>query len=232
MKTKQYFLSTLSSLLLLVAAQGSSAHILFTYQTAEMTWMGEKAQLQDGTPIGMDFLYPYTFQFDISFITPDLDFDLEEMEVMYETFDNPVVSVSPSGMFQSFTVERSSFQIEAYKYEGNIYPEWLLTFDLIDNNSPDGLSLQASITSRGNWDYMTLSVDNFHYSRPMIDVVVDIDAEFYGEFNGQHPDEYPGGIPRLFAKQISVPEPLTPALLLTGLLGLFAARKIKSKTHS
>lgn len=229
MKARKYFLSILSPLLLMMFTQATSAHMLFTYESSVMNWMGEKAYYQDGTPIGMDFLAPYTFQFDVTLITPDIHFDLDEMEMVAMEFDNPIVNISSYSLFHTISIERSRFWVEAYKYEGKIYTDWMLTFDISDNTSHDDMSLQASIMSRGNSDLMSLHVDNFRYTRTMIDVVVDVDAEFYGEYWGEYTNEYSDEHPnfgRFLGKHISVPEPLSPILLLLGLTGIFAARKI------
>jgi len=232
MKITKYLLSTLSAFFLFAFTQGASAHMLFTYQSSEMKWITEKSYSSDGVLLGIDALWYNSFQFDITLITPDLDLNLDELEVRTMQFDNPIVSVSPSGLFRSPIVERSNFWLEAYKIDGHVYTDWTLTFDITDGNLPSGTLMTAAVTARGNWDYMTLDIDNFFYSRTGFTDFIDIDAEFAGEFQGQHPDEYPGGVHRLFGKHISVPEPLTPALLLTGLLGIFTARKLKSKINS
>lgn len=225
MKTKKYLLSTLSALFLLAFAQTASAHILFNYSTSEMNWASEKSYHQDGSSFGMDILWGTKFQFDVSFITPDLDFDLEEMEVRAWQFENPVISVSPSYPFETIDIGSSSFWLEAFKIDGNIYTEWWLTFDIVGTNVVNG-KVSASIDSRGQWDYMALHVEDIHYTRYPFDGILDIDAKYEGEYNGEYSSEYPY-FGRLFAKHVSVPEPLTPALLLTGLLGIFITRKIK-----
>lgn len=230
MNVKKYFLSTLSTLFLFAIAQGASAHILFNYSTAEMNWINEKSYRQDGSSFDMDILWGNKFQFDVSFITPDLSFDLEDAELRAWQFENPVISVSPSYPFETIDIGNSSFWLEAFKVDGNIYTDWLLTFDIIGSNVVNG-KVSASVESRGQWDYMALHVEDLHYTRYPIDVILDIDAEYAGGYNGEYSSEYPY-LGRLFPTHVSVPEPLTPILFLAGLIGIFAARKIKTKIHS
>ncbi len=192
MKTKKYLLSIISALFLFIFTQGASAHMLFTYETAEMKWIGETARLQDGTLLGLDYFWNDTFKLDVTFITPDINFDLDEMEVEVMEFDNPVVDVSVSNWFNTVSVERSWFWVEAYKVEGEIYTDWRLTFDIVDNSLPNGTALSASITSHNYSDYMTLSLDNYLYSRRGFEALIYVDAEFWGEYEGRDSNEYPG----------------------------------------
>jgi hypothetical protein len=224
MKTKKYFLSTLSALLLTVVTQTAAAHMLFTYQTAKMNWISEKTYDYDGTQVYLDFFRGNEFQFDVSFITPDLNFDLDEGEVRTMQFDNPIVSVSPYAPFITLSIERSSFAIEAYKHEGTTYTDWSLIFDIINDDLNYDAVITASINSRGNWDYMSVHLEDYHYLRGTHEYILDSDAEFAGEYYGEYPNEVPG-LPRFSMKHISVPEPLSPVLLLLGLAGIFATRK-------
>lgn len=232
MNAKNYFLSSLSVLLLSVVTQNASAHLVFHYQTAEMNWLNETSNIQgESTISGSDYLMFQTFQFDVTFITPDLDFDLDELEIITMEFDNPVVSVSSTGFFQPTSIERSNFKFDAYNIEGIIYTDWMLTFDIIDDSLPNNTALSASVTSRGFWDYMTLHVDTFHYRRKDFEVILDIDAEFEGEYSGEYSTEYPH-FGRLSVSEVSVPEPLSPLLILSGLVAVFSIRKMKAKDFS
>lgn len=232
MKAKRYFLSAISALLLLTFVQSASAHMLLTYETAVMKWTGEKSQLQDGTPLYLDLYSGETFQFEISFALPDIDFDsMNELEVIERRINNVATNVRSSGVFETNTIVHSTFWFLAYKFEGKIYSEWQSIVDFVNNDLPNGTTARAFIYSGGNTDSMGLVVDNLHYSRSGFDAVIDLEAGFYGDYQGEYPNDIPE-FPRFFVKHVSVPEPLTPALLLTGLLGIFAARKIKSKTLS
>jgi hypothetical protein len=231
MKRFNYFSYALSTLILMAFTQSVSAHILFSYKTAEMDWISEKTYSQDGTPVNIDFLWDYTFQFDVSFVTPDLDFHLEEMETKSIQVDNPVLSVSTSAPFQTISIENSIFLIEAFKVEGNIYKNWYLTFDILDSNLSNDTVMSASIYSSDSWDYMKLRVEDLHYSRANFNAIIDINAEFLGEYNGEYSNEYPD-LGRLIAKYIAVPEPSPPALILLGLASIFAVRKMKGNKLS
>lgn len=228
MKARKYLLSTLAALLPLTFVQSASAHMLLTYETAVMKWTGEKSSLQDGTPLYLDLYSDTTFQFEIDFAIPDIDFNsMSELEVIDRRINNVATNVRSSGIFETNTLVHSTFWFSAYKYEGQIYTEWELIVDFVNNGLPNGATARAFIYSGGNTDSVGLIVDNLHYSRSGYDAVIDIEAGFYGDYQGEYPNEIPG-LPRFSVKHVSVPEPLTPALLLTGLLGIFAARAIKS----
>lgn len=232
MKAKKHFLPAISALLLLTFVQSASAHMLLTYETAVMQWVGERSSMQDGTPLYLDLYSGETFQFEISFVIPDIDFDsMGELEVIERRFNNAATNIRSSGFFEKNAIENSTLWFLVYKYEEHIYAEWELIVNFANNNLPNGTTARAYIYSVGDTDSMGLIVDNLHYSRSGFDAIIDIEAGFNGDYQGEYPNDLPG-LPRFSVKHISVPEPLTPALLLTGLLGIFAARKIKSKTLS
>jgi len=206
--------------------------MLFTYETAEMKWTGEKSSLQDGTPLYLDLMASDTFQFEISFIIPDIDFDaMNELEVIDRRINDVATNVRSSGVFENNIIEHSTFWFLAYKYEGYIYTEWNLMVDIANNNLPNGTTARALIMSSGDTDSAGVIVDNLHYKRLDYEEVIDIEAGFYGEYHGEYPNEVPG-FPRFSMTYISVPEPLSPMLLLLGLTGIFVARKVTAKTLS
>lgn len=232
MKAKKYLLTAISAMLLLTFVQSASAHMLFNYKTAEMQFYREEAyQTENGNPAYVPIFENQTFQADISFLTPDINFDLQEMEVKTFEFFDTVTSVITSGIFENGEVTGSYFWLEAWKIDGDIYTDWQLAFNITSNNLPNGTSAIAILTSRGNWDYFDISVHNYLYTRDMFETRLEVMAFFGGEYQGESSNDLPG-LPRFSVKHISVPEPLTPALLLTGLIGILAARKIKSKSLS
>lgn len=229
MKANKLFLSALSTVTLMVITQAPAAHMLFTYESSVMDFYNEDSYSQDGTPLDLNLHFHSKFQYSATFIIPDVVFDLEEAETQTVVFDNPVVSFSSSGVFPSTSVARSSFLIEANNHEGLIIKRWELMLDIVDNNLPNVKSLTASIRSTSEQDVMTLDLDDLHYTRQPYSQIVDVSTRFYGEFWEPHPHEYPGGLSRLVGMPVSVPEPLSPVLLLSGLVGIFAVRKMKVK---
>ena len=232
MKANKYQLSTLSAMFLLIFTQGAAAHMLFNYKTAEMQFQREESyQTENGNPAHISLFDAQTFQFDVSFVTPDIDLDLEEMEVATFSFENPVTSVLGSGLFENIESIHSHLYLEAWKADGEIYTDWSLTFDFMNDNLPDGTVAFAYLSSHNKWDYMTILLHNYLYTRDMSEVRLEVQADFSGEYQGEYANDLPG-LGRFSMEHVSVPEPLTPALLLTGLIGIFAVRKIKVKRLS
>jgi hypothetical protein len=228
MKATKYFVTYLPALLFIMFSQGAAAHMLFNYKTAEMQFYSEEAyQTENGNPAYVPIFENQTFQADISFLTPDIVFDLEEMEVVTFEFNNPVTSVITSGVFENAKIEGSHFWLEAWKIDGEIYTDWHLLINIRNNNLPNGTSAFAILSSRGNWDYFDLVLSNYLYTRDMFEARLEVMAFFAGEHQGEYPNDLPG-LPRFSVTHVSVPEPLTPALLLLGMVGIFVARKIST----
>jgi hypothetical protein len=239
MKTERYFSSILISLLLLpFAATASAALMKYTYQTPVMTVTSEQSYDDQGFMPGADFFWGDEEQLEIALVIPEFEFDLEELEVFYQVYDNPVVSITGSNYFNNVTIDSSKFIFETWKVEGEYYQDWWLTFDISDSNFPNDLERRAVFSSTGSSSYMTLYQDNF-YARgcdggypPEWEVgcwegVYDSVVEFQGEYSTPLDPQYPGGVNRMHGEPIAVPEPLTPMLLLTGLAGFFFARRMK-----
>lgn len=241
MKIERLFLSLIITLLSLLFTQAASAgYMKYTYQTSIMYSTSEQTYDKDGHSPPVEFFWNTEEQFNVEFIIPELDYELEEMEVFYKVFENPVVSVTSANFFGNATITSSSFALEAWKVEGQIYQDWSLLIDIADTSFPGNTERRASLSLHGAWDNMTLYQDNYYTKRcsghypPEWEMgcwegTYDSIVEFQGENTSVPLDEYPGGIIRLFGERLSVPEPLSPLLLLTGLAGMFFSRRIKFK---
>lgn len=226
MRTEKNFLSCLSALIFIIFSQSASAHMLFNYKTAEMQFQTEEAyQTENGNPAHINLMTNQTFQFDVSFVTPDLDLDLEEMEVVTFGFENAVTSVTASGLFENSKIEGSHLWLEVWKVDGELHTDWNLTLSIMSDNLPEGAVAYAYLTSENHWDYLHILLGNYLY---MHQVRLDVQAQFSGEYQGEYPNDTPG-LGRFSMNHVSAPEPLTPALFLFGMAGIFAARKVKNK---
>ena len=241
MKTERYFLSIILPLLLIPFAQSASAALVkYTYQTPIMNLTSERSYDDDGLQPARELFSGATEQFDIELILPEIDFELEEMEVFYKVYDNPVVSIIGSTFFNTITIDSSQFIFEVWKVDGEIYQDWWLSFAITGNNYPNGMERRASFRSTGSSSNMTLYQDNYfargcagqyppEWEMGCWEGVYDSVVEFEGYYDSPPDGEYPGGIYRMSGQRISVSEPLTPILLLTGLFGLFFSRRLTSR---
>lgn len=239
MKTERYFLSIIITLLSLLFTQAASAgYMKYTYQTSLMHATNEQSYDADGNSPAIDLFWNAEEQFNVEFIIPELDYELEEMEVFYQVYENPVVSVTAANFFSNVTINSSHFRLEAWKVDGQLYQDWWLSIDITDSSFPGDMKRRASLSSSNGWDDMTLYQDNYYIKRcsghypPEWEMgcwegTYDSVVEFRGEDTSVPLDEYPGGIFRLFGERVSVPEPLSPMLLLTGLVGILFSRRIK-----
>ena len=245
MKAEMYFFSIILPLLLIPFSQSASAaYIKYTYQTPIMSVTSERSYNDDGHIPPRELFGSATEQLDIAMILPEIEFELqalEEMEVFYKVYDNPVVSITGSTFFKTMTIDSSRFRFEAWKVDGEIYQDWWLSFAITDSNYPDDMERRASISATGSSNYMTLYQDNYYargcagqyppeWEMGCWDGVYDSVVEFQGEYISPPESESPGGIYRMSGQRISVSEPLTPILLLTGLAGLFFSRRLTFKS--
>lgn len=241
MKTERYFFSIIITLLLLPIAQSASAaYMKYTYQTPVMNIISEQSYNDQGIPPGRELFLDATEQLDIALIIPEIEFELEEMEVFYKVYENPVIGITGSNFFNDITIGSSSFTFETWKLDGQIIQNWWLTVDITDSNFPDDMERRASFQTTGSSSYLTLYQDNFYaqgcdggyppeWEMGCWEGVYDSVVEFQGDYTTPLDPEYPGGINRMHGESIAVSEPLTPALMLTGLAVFFFARRVKFK---
>lgn len=226
----KYFLYFASTIFAMALSCSASAYMKYTYETALMKWAwDETSYYEDGTSARSEALWYSEFQFSIDFIIPEINFDLDDGEVRVYEFHNPVVSVTTSDLFQTVSVESSHFFMETWKAEGDIYKSWYLNLDITSPGFPLGEGLSASIKSGNDSDSMQLRLDKFRHTSRGFTQIIDVDAFFSGYYYGP-PFPEPDGIYRLTSQKISVPEPFSPLLLLTGLAGIFVTRKRLYKT--
>ncbi len=251
MEIQRYFLSILFplrsvSLLavpllsLLFAQSASAAYMKYTYQTPIMNLISEQSYDDEGFPPGRDLFWNATEQFTITMILPEIKYELEEMEGFYKVFSSPVISVTGSNFFNVINIDSSTFILEAWKEDGVIYHNWWLSFFVSDTNYPGDMERRASFTSTGSLNSMILYQDNYYargcagqyppeWQMGCWEGVFDSVVEFEGDYMDLPGGEYPGGIYWMSGYKISVSEPLTPMLFLTGLAGLFMSRRLALK---
>lgn len=244
MKAERVFISIMLPLLLLSFAHtASAAYMKYTYQTPIMNVTSEQSYDDDGIMPGRELFWGVTQQLDIAMILPEIEYELQEMEVFYQVYDNPIVSITGSNYFNNITIDNSSFIFEVWKVDGQIYQDWWLTFDITDSNFPNDMERRVSFRSTISSSYMTLYQDNYYargcagqyppeWQMGCWEGVFDSVVEFEGYHDTPLEPEYPGGIYRLFGERISVSEPLTPLLFLTGLAGLFFSRRLVFKSFA
>ncbi|HSC68179.1 MAG TPA: hypothetical protein VLC79_10835 [Cellvibrio sp.] len=242
MKTERVFLSITLPLLLLTFAQtASAAYMKYTYQTPVMNAVSEQSYDDDGIMPGRELFWSATEQLEIAMILPEIQYELEEMEVFYQVYDNPVVSITGSHYFNNIRIDSSNFIFEAWKVDGHIYQDWWLTFDITDSNFPNDMERRASFRSTGSSSYMTLYQDNYYargcagqyppeWEMGCWEGIYDSVVEFEGHYDTPLDPEYPGGINRMHGERIAVSEPFTPFLLLTALASLLFSRRLTLKS--
>jgi len=215
-----------------VWASNASAYYKINYESADLTWQSEEYRLDnDDYAYGGDFFFYETINFDVELIIPEFEFP--DVEPVLLTFDDVVVDINTSNLFASPVVTNSRFELELTP--GNVlYPWWNLTFDVVDNQNPtNGITSSGTYSATGSieWnadgsgtgsgyaDFM-YHLDNWVYQRHDMVWVLDSEVHFVADTSS------------LTIEKISIPEPLSPVLLLLGLAGIFATRKMKVKTHS
>lgn len=237
MKVAKCFYSMMSILFLFLAAQSAFAGLMkYTYTSTVMDACCERTTDQDGDATGTQLFWDAQEQLEIEFIIPEIDF--RDLLTSYMVFENSVTRVTAKNFFSDVTINSSEFYLEGSEYEGEIYVYWWLNLEFTDTSFPDGMTRKASFqTSGGSFDYMEFNQENFYYRRcagqyppewnmGCYEAIYDSYVEFLGYYDGDS-NEYPGGIYRLYGERISVPEPFSPLLLLTGLGGIFFARRVK-----
>ena len=240
MKAERYFLSIMIAVLTIIFTQNVSAtYMKYTGQSPLMTYAGGQEYYQDGAPAGLDLFLYSKVQFDVEFIIPEIKYELDETRHFFIEFENPVVKVTASDFFKSIAINNSRFSLEIWEAMDEIYFGWLLTIDITESSFPQGSEKRASIEFGSSSGRATIYQDNYFYRRcgpyppewnmGCHEAVLDMVTDFSGEHTGEYLEEYPGGLLGLFGTPVSVSEPFTITILLTGLAGLFFARRIKSK---
>lgn len=240
MKAVKYLFLSLNLFSSIFFAQPSFAgYLKYHYQSSVMMACCEHTVDQkSGLP--SELFLNAEEQLSLYFISPDLSSDLQEGEVAAKTIENPQVVITGSNYFLNPTTYNSHFWVESEMLDGFISQRWELTFDIIDDRFPSDLVRRASVRL-GSSDVMTFQQENYYYKRcgpypPEWQMgcssgVYDSTVEFYSFYEGSDLplDQYRGGIYRLHGEPLSVTEPFTYMLLVTGLAGLFFSRRNKLK---
>lgn len=211
-------------------ASTASAHYKINFESSDLTWQSEEYRVDnDDYVYGGDFFSYQTIDFDVELIIPEFEFP--DVEPVLYTFDDVVVGIHTSNLFASPVVTNSRFELELTQ-QNVLVPLWSLSFDVVDNQSPENNgtssgrysatgSIEWDASGSGNsngWANFEYHLDNWVYTRHDMEWELDSEVHFTTETN------------RLTIEKVSVPEPLSSALLLLGLAGIFAARKMKMKT--
>lgn len=234
MKVSYFFHSIFAKYFFLIFfaawAANASAYYKINYESADFTWQSEEYRLDnDDYAYGGDFFFYETINFDIELIIPEFEFP--DIEPVLYTFDDVVVGINTSNFFASPVVTNSRFELELTPQDV-LNPLWSLTFDLVDNRNPANNPISSGTYlasgslewnadgsgTGGGWADFVYHLDNWVYKRHDVEWVLDSEVHFVTETN------------RLTIEKVSVSEPLSPALLLLGLVGIFATRKMKTLT--
>lgn len=230
MRTFQFFrLNLFKSLVFILFALSTSnaiAYMKINYKTDDLVWFDEQLRYDGYTNIA-DFFWEEKINFDIDLIVPDFEFSGSEMIF---TFEDPVIDVKASNFFNSMEITNARAEIVFFPFEESLITEFLLTFDIIDlvkpvNGTAQGGTFSAltimnagtpSNINRVNFDYY---LDNWIYTRGGMESELSSSVQFRSENSW------------LTIEKISVPEPFSPALMLTGLAFMFLAR-VRTKTNN
>jgi|SRR6187551_921092 len=208
-------------------ASTASAYLKMNFESSDLIWQSEEYRLDNiDYAYEADFFRYQTINFDVEFIIPEFEFPVRA-PVLF-TYDDVVVGIKTSNLFASPRVTNSRFELELAP-EDDWYPFWTLTFDVVDNQNPENDGIRSGTYSAvgsiewnadgsgtgGAWGDFVYHLDNWVYPKHNTEWILDSEVHFVTEFS------------RLTIEKVSVPEPLSPALLLLGLAGIFAARKMK-----
>lgn len=234
MKVSGFYSVFVKHLIFILCAAWSSnsfAYLKINYDSSESIWESEELRFDgdDYVYYWSDFFVNQTIDFDLEIIIPE--FELPQTEPVYLTFDDVVVSITASNLFGSPVVTKSRFNLELLP--GNeLYPSWGLSFDVIDSQKPsNGTASGGSFWAGGSFEWnadgsasgfgdgnFNYYLDNWVYRRQQMEWILNSDVYFRSYES------------RITIEKVSVPEPFSLALMLTGLSAIvFTRRQIKRK---
>jgi len=205
-------------------ASSAFAYLKVSYDSGELTWQSEELRFGDEDYVYYgDFFIDQTIRFNVDFIVPEFS----ATEPTHLIFDDVITNISTSTIFGSPLVTKSRFELTP---DFPLYTAWSLTFDVIDNAplatgtasggsfSVGGLIELNSDGSGVSWGSANFLYhwDNWVYKRHDMQWILNTDVHFANLET------------QLTIEKVSVPEPFSIGLLLTGLsLIVFSRRKIK-----
>ena len=223
MKTISSVLAILSCALMTLLSAHAAAYLKFTYQSADMMYMGEQTAYTPDDYSPSSFFEQEAFQWEVTFVVPDFEVGISN----YFTVENPVVSVTTSNFFESFTIDSSSVTFELWPLppEEDFFSSWNLTFAITEQDSPNiGATRHGIFSASGGLhpdtlgqSTFTLHQDNWIWTHHNIDWEFDSIVEYWGEGN------------YTTIEKMSVPEPVAPLLLLSGLTFITVARRARNQ---
>lgn len=218
------FVKHLIFILCAVWASSAFAYLKVSYNSTDLTWQSEELRFgdEDDTYYG-SFFIDQTISFNVDFIIPEFS----TTEPTHLIFDDVISNISTSNIFTSPLITNSRFELTP---DLPLYTAWSLTFDVIDNaplanGTASGgsfsvgglieLNPDGSGVSGGSANFLYYW-DNWVYKRHDMEWILNTDVHF-ANYESQ-----------LTIEKISVPEPISMGLLLTGLSFIvFTRRRIK-----
>ncbi|MEN0039032.1 MAG: PEP-CTERM sorting domain-containing protein [Cellvibrio sp.] len=205
-------------------ASSAFAYLKVSYDSGDLTWQSEELRFGDEDYVYYgDFFIDQTISFNVDFIIPEFS----ATEPTHLIFDDVISNISTSTIFTSPLITNSRFELTP---DLPLYTAWSLTFDVIDNaplanGTASGgsfsvgglieLNPDGSGVSWGSANFLYYW-NNWVYRRHDMEWILNTDVHFA---NFESP---------LTIEKISVSEPLSLGLLLTGLsLIAFTRRKTK-----
>ncbi|PUA29482.1 MAG: hypothetical protein B0W54_02520 [Cellvibrio sp. 79] len=209
-------------------ASSAMAYIKITYEGTYLPWESEHTEYGDwGEP--SSFFQSDSAYVEATFIIPDFHVPLDEWQ--YVEFKNPAVDVK-SNFFNSLTIDPESYIGFSY-YPGNTNSNFYISLAFTETNTPTpGASRHGSFKTNGMFtegysdvitrqEEYTLTQNNWILENEFDETIIPSTvATFFNTTTDA----------RLTIERFTVPEPLSPLLLLSGLAGIFIARRMNTKT--
>lgn len=204
------------------------AYIKVTYEGSFIPWESEYTDYGDWSEPSSFFQNDLAY-IEATFIIPDFHVPLDEWK--YLEFKNSAIEVK-SSFFDSVTIDPESYIGFSY-YPGNTNSNFYISLAFTEANTPTpGATRHGLFATNGMFDEgyndvitrqeaFTLTQNNWIWENEFDDVLIpSTTASFFNTTTNA----------RLIIERFTVPEPLSPLLLLSGLAGIFIARRMNTKT--
>lgn len=228
MKLTKYLLAITTTIATLLFTSSAFAYIKITYEGSFIPWESEYTEYGDwGEP--SSFFQNDVAHIEATFIIPDFQVPLDEWK--YLEFKNSAIAVK-SSFFDSVTIDPESYIGFSY-YPGNTNSNFYISLAFTAADTPTtGANRHGLFTTNGMFDEgysdvitrqeaFTLTQNNWIWKNEFDEVLIpSTTASFFNSTTNA----------RLNIERVTVPEPLSPLLLLSGLAGIFVVRKMNTKT--